>query len=327
MRKLLIAVPLIAVIAYAGTKWLVQKRTAEAVDQAIALAAPYATISYDSVSSSMTGELAITGITVIPAKYRDRATIGSTGIKLPSFLDLLKLHDIGPRSGRQAKIPDHYEVFIEDALIDSRHDYMRDALNASQEAETAKYSGQVPSREEDPVGHCAGRYGLAAEDMLELDLPATQVSLRFGVHQLEDEFSVDASVDIDDYQSYKFSGIFVGSMQSLSQGRARPPLLKSFELILDDQSAMARSYNRCEALGVDRVTAKSAMYEQLVDDLAEAGFVIDDRLAEPLRAAIEAEHTWFKVTADPATPINLNQVSLYKASDLPALFGVELETR
>ena len=327
MKKLLIALPVVAIRAYIGTKWLVQHRTAEAVDQLIVMASPVAAIRYDSVSSTMTGALSLTDVSVVINGYEDPLAIGSVGIKLPTFLDLLSLHEIGPgsRSAGRGDFPDSFELFADDVVIDSQHDYMAELFRQVRAAVASEHGGSVPTREEDPLGHCANRYGVSALDLDELDLDVIEFSLRLGLRQLDDEFAFDTLFDIDDFQTIAITARFQGDPSQMSRGR--PPGLTGFELISEDHSAMQRSLARCEALGVDRATAKQMMVDDLLSDLEEAGFVADERLIEPLRTGIEAEHKWFRVSGNPSRPVDLNRVSLYKPSDLPALFGVELESR
>ena len=328
MKKLLLALPVVALVAYFGTKFLVQYRTAEAVDQLIVMASPFATINYDSVSSTMTGALSLTDVSVTINGYEDPLTIGAVGIKLPTFLDLLSLHEIGPgsRSANRGEFPDSVELFANDVVIDADHDYMEAIFRQVYEEVASEHDGRVPTREDDPQGHCVNRYGFSALDLYEMDLDEIEFSLRFGLRQLADEFAFDTRFDIDEFQTIAITARFQGDLGSMSRGRASPPGLTGFELISEDHSAMQRTLARCEALGVDRATAKALMVDDLLTDLEAAGFVADERLIEPLRAGIEAEHTWFRVSGNPSRPVDLGRIGLYKASDLPALFGVDLES-
>lgn len=322
-KKLLIALPVAAAIAYAGASVYVQQRTADSVDQLIAMASPFATVSYDSVASTMTGELSITDVSVTLAGYDDALKIGSIGIKLPSFLDLVSLDDFGP--GKD--FPESFEMFVDGVLVDSRHDYMAELFRQLERETAREHGGSVPTREADPRGHCANRYGLSARDLSELDLEAVGFSLRIGLRQLVDEVAFDTTFDIEDFQTMAMTARFRGDLDAFSRGRVSRPELTGFEFISEDHSAMQRSLARCEALGVDRDVAKQVWVDYFLADLAEAGFVADERLIEPLRAGIEAEHTWFRVIGAPSGPVDLTRLNLYKPSDLPALLGVDLESR
>lgn len=323
MKKLLLALPVAAAIGYGGTKFLVQYRTAESVDRMIATASPFARISYDSVATTMNGELSITDVSVIPAGYEDALQIGSVGIKLSSFMDLLLLDRMGPGE----PFPEQFEMFVDDVLVDTQHDYMAEIFRQMARDAASAHGGSIPTREADPQGHCVNRYGVSARDMDELDLDVIEFSVRVGLRQLVDEFAFDTTLDIEDFQTVAITARFEGSIDDLERGRITRPELTGFELISEDHSAMQRSLARCEALGVDRDAAKELMVADVLSDLEEVGFVADERLIEPLRAGIEAEHTWFRVSGTPSGPVDLTRLDLYKPSDLPALLGVDLESR
>ena len=262
-------------------------------------------------------------VSVILAGYEDALQIGSIGIKLPSFMDLLSLDEMGPGG----EFPESLEMFVDGVRIDSEHDYMAELFRQVEREVASAHDGSVPTREEDPRGHCVNRYGVSARDLSELDLDAIEFSLRFGLRQLVGEFAFDTTFDIQDFQTVAITARFQGNLQDLPRGRVTRPELTGFELISEDHSAMQRSLARCEALGVDRDAAKELMVADVLSDLEEAGFVADERLVEPLRAGIVAEHTWFRVSGTPSGPVDLTRLSLYKPADLPALLGVDLESR
>ena len=227
MKKLLIALPVVAALAYGGTKYYVQYRAADTVDQLIVMASPFATVTYDSVSSTMTGKLSVTDVSVVVAGYEDALDIGSIGIKLPSFLDLITLDRKRPGD----PLPESFEMFVDGVIIDTQHDYMAEIFRQVERQVAREHGGTVPTREQDPRGHCANRYGVSARDLSELDLDTIDFSLRFGLRRLEGEFAFDTRFDIEDFQTVAITARFQGSLDDVARGRVTRPELTGFELI------------------------------------------------------------------------------------------------
>ena len=74
---------------YLAAKWYLHYSVSNDLDYAIMMISPYADIQYKGVSSTMTGELSIDGITARFGDFRDDVYIDKVSIKTPSFLHLI----------------------------------------------------------------------------------------------------------------------------------------------------------------------------------------------------------------------------------------------
>ncbi|MEL6301569.1 MAG: hypothetical protein AAFV47_08480 [Pseudomonadota bacterium] len=326
MKRLILGAAALSVIGYFGTKFYINYKTTEAVDQAITLMRPFASVEYASVSSSMTGELSVDKISVGIPGFKDRVELDSVGIKLPTFFDLLKLHNIGPQTLTSSDFPDSIQVFVDGVVVDTGTDYMMKFFREAELEAAEAYGGQLPTREEDPLGHCLNRFGYSSKDLLELGMDRMVVSFSYGVEQLQDELALTLSVLVEDFYSADVDVRVRGGIGELARIGADRAVLTGFEVVAEDLSASERAFARCEALGVDRATAKEGMLTQLIEDLEDIGFIPDDRLIEPLRAGIQAEHQHARVTGNPPQPVSFGKIDLYNPSDMPALLGVDLQT-
>lgn len=325
LKKVLIVIVVAGLVAF-GLKLYVNHRTAQGVDQVIEALSPYVTIKYESVSSTMSGALAINGLTIYLPEYKDPVQIDALGIKVPSILDLLRLDDIGPREIAKGNYPKRIELFLDGIVIDTGDDFMMRMFRELEQAAVAENGGSIPTREEDPVGHCVNRFGYTTQDLLDLDMTTLLTSFSYRLEELEDEVELGFEVSIDDI--YEFGGDvrFQGGLRDFASGRLSRTLMTGFALRGTDISYGDRTYERCAALGVDRATAKKALLNQTLRSFEEMGFVPDERLLEPLRASAEAEHKHFRVIGDPPQPVDLSRMNLYSPTDMPALLGVDLET-
>ena len=94
MKKLIIWAIVLGASAYFGSKMLLHHKVGNGVDAAFLMMSPYANIEYEGVSSTMTGELTIDGITMRVVGYDDDIRIERFGIDTPSYFSLLNLADI-----------------------------------------------------------------------------------------------------------------------------------------------------------------------------------------------------------------------------------------
>lgn len=325
LKKVLIVIVAVGVVAF-GLKLFVNHRTAQGVDQVIEALSPYVTINYESVSSTMSGALAINGLTIYLPEYNDPIQIDALGMKVPSILDLLRLNDFGPREIAKGDHPKHIAFFLDGIVIDTGDDFMMRMFREMEQAAIAENGGSIPTREEDPIGHCVNRFGYTTQDLLDLDMTTLVTSFSYRLEELEDEVELGFEVSIDDIYEFGGDARFQGRLRDFASGRLSRTLMTGFELRGTDISYGDRAYQRCAALGVDRATAKEALLNETLRSFEEAGFVPDERLLEPFRTGAAAEHKHFRVIGDPPQPVDLSRMNLYSPTDMPAFLGVDLET-
>ena len=91
MKYVLIGIVLLAGLGYGGAKAYIHYQVSDGVETAVMVTAPYATVEYSGISSTLSGELTIDDVRIQGSGYRDEIFIGRLGIKTPNFLSLLKL--------------------------------------------------------------------------------------------------------------------------------------------------------------------------------------------------------------------------------------------
>ena len=95
MKKLIALVLIVAGCGYFGAKFYLHYRVSAGLDDALLMASSFADIEYRGVSSTMSGELSIDGITVRLAGFRDPLYIDKLSMITPGFFYLLNLVELG----------------------------------------------------------------------------------------------------------------------------------------------------------------------------------------------------------------------------------------
>ncbi|MEL7311425.1 MAG: hypothetical protein AAFN07_07940 [Pseudomonadota bacterium] len=326
MKRMIAGIIATAIVGSIGAILYINYKTTQAVDQFVLSISPFVQVEYDKVSSSVTGEVAVKGVTVTMPGFADPMEFDAVGLKLPTFLDLLSLHDLGPLEIARGEFPEKIAVFVDGLHLDTGDDYMM-AMFRSMEAQAVEENGgTIPTRSEDPLGHCISKYGVSSRDLLELGLDRMRMSLRYQVEQLDGEIAADLNFEIQDALEIDTQFTIQGRLADFATGRADRARLIRFEVEGETQGITERTWDRCETMGVERAIAKEAYITSFLAGLAEGGFVADERLIEPFRVGVVAEHRHFRVIGDPPQPVDLQQVKLYSATDMPALLGVDYQT-
>ena len=99
MRKLVIWAIVMCAGNYLAAKWFLHYEVSSGIDDAIIMMSPFADIRYEGVSSTMTGDLSVDGITARIGDFKDEIYIEKMSIITPSFLHLINLADIGYEFG------------------------------------------------------------------------------------------------------------------------------------------------------------------------------------------------------------------------------------
>lgn len=323
---MIVGVIVSGVIGAVGAILYINHKTTEAVDQFVLSMSPFVQVDYDKVSSSLSGAVSVEGVTMTLPSFSDPIRIGSVGFKLPTFLDLLSLHNMGPLQIARGQLPKSITVFADGFQLDTGDDYMMAMFRAMEADAAEKNGGTIPTRSEDPLGHCISRYGVSSRDLLELGLDRMTMSMRYQVEQMDGEIGASLEFEIQDTLTIDTRFSIQGRLADFASGRTDRARLMRFEIEGETQDITKRTWDRCETMGVDRDIAKEAYITSFLAGLAEGGFVADDRLIEPFRAGVIAEHQHFRVIGDPPQPVDIQQVKLYSADKLPALLGVDYQT-
>jgi len=77
MKFVLIGLILLAGSGYGGAKAVIHYQVSDAVETAVMVTAPYASVEYSGISSTLSGELTIDDVRIQVSGYRDEIFIGS----------------------------------------------------------------------------------------------------------------------------------------------------------------------------------------------------------------------------------------------------------
>lgn len=317
MKNLIVLALIISGCAYFGAKFYLHYRVSSGLDDALIMAAPFADIQYNGVSSTMSGELSIDGITVRMSGFDDPLYIDKLSLITPGFFFLLNLDEMG-QSGADFEIPDTLGFAVEGVHASSSADYVSKLFSAGLEQ-----SGAADAN--DAAAVCAGKYGFAPETLQQLGYDKLVMGMRIAYRQDDRNLFVDASADVEDMYEFDMTVKFADKLtpETLMRGNYRPRMVEGrFEFL--DQSLNERTAGLCARKGLSDSETELAHLDALMSSGLEIGIAFDDYVIGPYKEFLAGKST-FVLTARPSEPISLSQIGLYKPSDVPALLNLSGE--
>ena len=320
MKKLLLALIVIATAGYFGSKWLLHKRVSDGLDKAVLAISPFATVEYGGVSSTMSGELTIDDIRVQVVGYDDDIRIARLGIDTPSYFTLLRLTDIGSKLGKPAEIvPDYFGVIADGVRLRVNSDLLATLHDA-------RMAALGVADVDDPAAVCAGKYGYSPAALQDLGYDEQSLSMQAHFRRGDGQYRIEVASAIADMWDADAELVLDGDMlAAFARGRGYQPRMASMRIEYRDRSLNARAQAYCERLGLSAEEAIAAQLDALMYLGEENGIVFDEYVIEPYTEFLHGKST-LVVTASPREPVALSQIALYKPSDVPALLDLSAET-
>lgn len=319
MKQLLIWTALLGALGYFGSKYYLHDKVSRNLDAVLDAARPFVDVKYQGVSSTLSGDLSIDGITARMNGFADPLHIDSVRLVTGGYFELLDLASIGSGSNGQAEIPDELGIAFGGIRVSTESDFMR----ALEEARRAQYGVQEVS---DPAAACVGRYGHSADMLRRLGYRELIVDAAVGYRQVEGRWLVDVTNRITDMYDLSIVLTFDGmpTPQSVMTGAFQPRLVEGrFEYV--DRSLEERVMKLCtemEDLPAEAVIA--ARVDAFQAAAGSNGIRFDDYVIDPYIEFLNGKDR-FIITAEPIEPVNLLQIGLYKPSDVPALLNLTAE--
>ena len=317
MKNLIVLVLIVVGFGYFGAKFYLHYRVSSGLDDALVMAAPFADIQYDGVSSTMSGELSIDGITVRMSEFHDPLYIDKFSIITPGFFYLLNLGELG-QSGEDFEIPDTFGFSVDGMRASTSADYIRKIYDLSQ--------GQTGAADaEEAAAVCAGKYGFSPETLRSLGYHDLVVSMRIAYRQDDYNLFVDVSANVEDMYEIDMTVKLADRLtpETLMRGRYRPRMAEG-RLEYLDRSLNERTAKLCAREGLSDSEILLAQLDAFAASGLENGIEFDDYVIAPYKEFLAGKST-FVLTAKPNEPINLSQIDLYKPSDVPALLNLSGE--
>ena len=319
MRNLLILAALLGTVGYFGSKFYLHDKVSRNLDLVLSASRPVVDVEYEGVSSTLTGDLSIEGITATLAGFADPVHIDSVKLVTPGYFHLLDLASIGSGSGGNTEIPDALGVAIEGLRVAADADFMR----AVEDARRAQFGVQDVT---DAAATCVGKHGFSAETLRQLGYSQFVIDAAIGYRRENGQLRVDLSTDIADMYDMSMVLTFDGmpTPQSLLMGAFQPRLVNG-RMEYVDRSLEERVMKLCTE--VEKLTNDSVIAARVDAFQAVAGtngIEFDEYVIGPYVEFLHGKDR-FVITAQPIEPVNLLQLGMYKPSDVPALLNLTAE--
>jgi len=318
MKKLFVWAILLGAVGYGGAKLYLHNEISGSMDAVVLMLSPYASVRYDGVVSTMSGELAIEGMTLRVQGFRDEIYIDSIGIDTPSFLSLLQLGDVLTTQGDS--MPEHMSFIVKGLRMPANADYYRKIYEF-----TLAEHGAADAT--DAAVECVGKYGFSPRALAALGYSEQVFSMSMSVRDEGSMYSLDLTANVEDMWDFAASiGLSGNMMKEMSKGIQYRPKLATLDLEFVDRSLHERVAEYCRERGLSPEETLTAQLESFKYSGEYNGIEFSEFMLDPYREFLQGKST-LAVSARPNSPILFSQIDLYKPSDVPALLNLRATTR
>ena len=318
MKKFLVWAIVLGGIGYGGAKLYLHNEVSDAMGTVVLGMSPYASVRYDGVASTMTGELTVEGVTFRVQGFRDEVYIDSIGIDTPSFLSLLELSDLISREGDS--FPEHIAFIVEGLRIPSDADYFETMYEA-----TLENHGATDAT--DAAVECAGKYGFSPAALTAMGYRDQVFSMSMSIRDLSSSYTLAMTVNMQDMWDVDANIGLAGNMKTeMSKGLQYRPRLQQLSFDFVDRSLNERVRSYCAKRGLTPEETFKAQMDAFKYSGEFNGIIFDEFMLDPYTEFLEGKST-LAVTARPTEPIAFSQIDLYNPADVPALLNLEATAR
>ena len=321
MKNFVVTVILVGILGYVGAKFYLHHEVSSNLDTAIALVQPFADIQYQGVSSTMSGELSVEGISARFGNFKDRLEIDKVSISTPGFWYLLNLGDTGQRmTGDDAVLPESFGIAIEGIRADVSDDFMNAFSKAMRQAAPEII-------EDDAAGKCVGKYGYSMSALKRLGYHEIVMSMSMAYRQEDGKLLVNMWTDVEDMYAMQIDLTLDGTMtpDSLARGTFRPRMIDG-RIEYEDDSLIDRTRKMCQREGLSEQEVIAAELDAFRAAGMQVGIALNEYVMDPYEKFLSGGST-FILAARPTEPVNLSQINLYKPTDVPALLNLSAEVQ
>lgn len=315
MRLILIGAVLLVGLGYGGAKGYLYYKTSQGIESAVLMMSPHVDLKYKGISSTISGELTLDNVSMRLAGYRDEISIGRLGIKTPNFLALLSLSELSSGSSG-GKAPEYFGLIAEEIKIAADADYYRDFYETSIAAIAPTDLGQGGVQ-------CVGKYGYSPRTLKALGYNSLTTSISMIFRQVDNNYITEMGIDIVDMVDFDMTVSMAGNLMSgIARGTNYRPKLSELNMKITDRSLNSRVEKYCTKLGLTPEQILRAHLNALQYMGKAQGIVFDKYVIDPYKQYLAGKPTLI-VTAKPREPLDLERISRYKPSDVPALLNLE----
>ena len=234
-KKLLLALLLLPFVVYAGIKAYIHHNVKSTLTDLVATAAPFASIHYDGIGSTLGGKISIEGIKVQPTGLTDVVHIKDIEIQTPGLKFLL----FGSRKIRDGEFPEKMQLALHGVTLDL-DGQMMDMLDRFLSA--AADSGAVRA-----VSHCGDiqYFGPRQYRKLGYDTLVMDMTLGYEYEKVLERLRMQMEWQTRDMASFKAEFIMSGGRLSLRESLASPPRMTAVNAVYKDLSITDRMKRYC----------------------------------------------------------------------------------
>lgn len=319
MRNILILACAVVVVGYFGSKYYLHDEVSRNLDTMLAAARPVADVQYEGVSSTLSGELGIDGVTVQLSGFSDPLYIESVRIVTPGYFHLLDLASLGDAPGGEFEFPENLAIVFRGLTMSVDADY----LKVMSDARRAQFGAELAAS---PAADCVGKYGFTSAMLKQLGYSDLVMDASVGYRQEGQRFVVDLSTNVAEMYDFALALTFdsIPTPQTMVMGAFQPRLVHG-RLEYIDRSLEERVMKLCtEERNLTEEAVVAARVEALRSVASSSGVELDSYVMDPYLEFVRGKDR-FVVTAQPIEPVDLTQLGLYKASDVPALLNLSAE--
>lgn len=316
MKNLILLVILVGGIAFAGAKWHMHSKVADSVDIAVMTVAPFAEISYQGVSSTLSGQLTVDGVRIRINGFRDEIHIDRIGVDTPNFLSLLTLADMTTDPLAVARdMPEYFGFIAERVRIPVNADYFHRIHDFKMAALDVQDAG-------DAATECVGKYGFSPTALAGLGYKEQVVSISLLFRQQDSGFMLEIKSSADQMWDVGVEMRLAGDMVTeFMKGTAYRPRMSDLRIEYVDRSLNKRVRKYCAQKGLSEEEIFTAQMDAFRFMGEANGIVFDEYMIEPYKDFLAGKAS-LVITAKPSEPISLSQLKLYKPADVPALLDL-----
>jgi hypothetical protein len=310
MRNGLVTIVILAVGAYFGAKFYVQRKASEDLDAVLTQVRPFVDVEYEQVVATLGGELRVEGLTIRLPQFDDPLTIESVGVLTPGFLFLLGF------DRRELAFPERIGFAVTGLEASADADFMR-TLDELHEQ-------QVAGLELTAADRCASTYGMTAAALKRLGYHEIVVDFEAHFRTEGTRLVMEVATEIEDMYAFDVELTLEGVPDPTALARGVRPMLVGARVDYFDRSLNSRLVKHCAEEQVTREDVVAAQLREIQKVAGELGIELDAPLIEPYTDFLLGKRR-FTLTSAPPRPIDLTSVSLYKPSDVPNLLNLTAE--
>lgn len=314
MRKALLLLVLLPVAAIAAVKGFIYYKVTSQLDDAIAAASAFVQVSYESVSSTLGGEVLVEGLKVKGYGTDLQVIIDEVGVKFPNLKTLLFIGD----DLKKQRVPEQMGFKLNHIRMDLQglKPYMT-MLQSQSDQMMQQFSllGCGDLEQSDAVS-VLQQLGYSEMD--------GSITMGYRWDRSSKHLVIDSDATWHDMSTSSVS-IQLDSIAALTAaGLVSAPELQSVAVMVQDQGynerlveycATSQNISREDFINIHVATLKSALEEQ--------GIRLGEKLFDVYRYYLNVEGPLtFKMY--PGSLQKLANMQMYKPSDIPALLGLEI---